>query len=422
MSSGSIYDVRGCRFDESNPYKFAPLETLFLNGVRIEGALRKMSHRKLRILFLPCWYPSEDNPIAGIFIREHAKAVSIYHDVTVLYAYPSNKTRRHYEISDEIEEEMRTIRIKYKPSSIPKIDYLFQLWLIFLYFYKLVRKGRKPDIIHAHGYLLGLPAIILRKFYGMPVIITEHWDGFPRHMLNFLARIRARFAMNRAQTILPVSKSLEESIKSYGIRNKFEVVPNTVNTKMFYTPFEKEKEKRNQKTILFVGRLVPMKGVFYLLKALAKLKQKRQDFLLDIIGNGPSRKKYKELAKQLGLNVSVRFCGVKSKVEVAEFMRRSDFFVLPSLGETFGVVYIEAMASGLPIIATNVGGIPEIVNKDTGILVSPKNIDALAKAIDCMLDHYQDYSPVKISKYAEERFSYKAVGKLLNSIYENITG
>lgn len=94
--------------------------------------------------------------------------------------------------------------------------------------------------------------------------------------------------------------------------------------------------------------------------------------------------------------------------------------MLPSLGETFGVVYIEAMASGLPIVATNVSGIPEIVNKDTGILVPPKNIDALAEAIDYMLDHYKDYSPMEISKYTEDRFSYKAVGKLLNCIYENI--
>ena len=377
-------------------------------------------NRKFKILFLPCWYPTKDNPIAGIFIKQHAEAVSFYHDVTVLYVYPGNKTRKFYDVSDEIEEDIRTIRINYKSSSIRKIDYLIELGLLFLYFYKLVRKGGKPDIIHAHGYLLGIPAVILRTFYGMPVIITEHWDGFPRHMLNFGARVRARFAMNRAQTILPVSKNLEESIKSYGIKNKFRIVPNTVNTEMFHTSFRKEKGEREQKVILFIGRLVSIKGVFYLLKALAKLKQKRQDFLLDIIGDGSDRKKHEELAKRLGLNALVRFCGVKSNVEVAKFMRRSDFFVLPSLGETFGVVYIEAMASGLPIVATNVSGIPEIVNKDTGILVPPKNIDALAEAIDYMLDHYKDYSPMEISKYTEDRFSYKAVGKLLNCIYENI--
>jgi len=80
------------------------------------------------------------------------------------------------------------------------------------------------------------------------------------------------------------------------------------------------------------------------------------------------------------------------------------------------------MASGLPVIATNIGGIPEIINKNTGILVPPKDIDALAEAINYMLDHYQDYSPVKISQDAEDRFGYKAVGKLLNSIYENTIG
>lgn len=376
--------------------------------------------RKLKILFLPCWYPSEDNPIAGIFIKEQAKAVSLYHEVTVLYIYSGNKSTRFCEVSDKIEEGIRTIRIKYRPSSIHQIDYLIELYLILYYFLKLVRHNGRLDIIHAQGYLLGVPAVILKKFYKVPVIITEHWYGFPLHMLNFFARARARFAMNRAQVILPVSKNLEESIRSYGIKNNFKVVPNTVNTEIFYPSLQKE--KRGQKVILFVGRLVPVKGISYLLRTLAKVRQKRQDFFLDIVGDGSERKRYEELSGQLGLNQIVKFYGFKSNEEVAKFMRRSDFFVQTSVYETFGVVYIEAIASGLPIIATNTGGIPEIINKDIGILVPPKDIDALNEAIDYMLDHYQDYSPLKISQYAENRFGYKTVGGLLNSIYEDIVG
>jgi len=377
----------------------------------------------MKILFLPCWYPSEDNPVAGIFIKEHAKTVSLYHNVTVLYVYSSDKTKKIYEVSDKIEENIRTIRIRYKSTSFHRIDYLIGVWLIFLYFFKLVWKWGKPDIIQAHGYLLGVPAVILWKIYRIPVIITEHWFGFPLHMLNFFARARARFAMNRAKMILPVSKSLEESIKSYGIKSKFEVVPNVVNTEIFY-PFQESKRNKNKKIILSVagGLFTSEKGVSYLLKSLAQIKTKRGDFLSDIVGDGPAEKECEELADELNLNETVKFHRLKSKKEVAEFMRRSDFFVLPSLWETFGVVYIEAMASGLPVIATNIGGIPEIINKNTGILVPPKDIDALAEAINYMLDHYQDYSPVKISQDAEDRFGYKAVGKLLNSIYENTIG
>ena len=377
-------------------------------------------NRKLKILFLPCWYPSEDNPIAGIFIKEHAQAVSLYHNVTVLYVYFSNKAKKLYKISGKIEENIRTIRIRYKSSSISKLDYLIQLSLIFYYFLKLIRKNDKPDIIHAHGYLLGVPAVILGKIYKIPVIITEHWFGFPLRMLNFFARARARFAMNRAKIILPVSKNLEESIKSYGIKNRFKVVPNTVNAEIFYPSFQKEKEEIGQRRILIVAGLVPIKGIPYLLKALSQLRQKRQDFVLDIVGDGLKRKEYEELAKKSGLNQIVKFYGFRPKEEVAEFMRRSDFFVLSSLWENLPCVLIEAMASGLPVIATNVGGIPEIVNKEEGILVPPKNIDALAEAIDYMLDHYQNYSPEKISQYAKDKFGYKAVGTLLNTIYKNV--
>jgi len=281
----------------------------------------------MKILFLPCWYPSEDNPVAGIFIKEHAKTVSLYHNVTVLYVYSSDKTKKIYEVSDKIEENIRTIRIRYKSTSFHRIDYLIGVWLIFLYFFKLVWKWGKPDIIQAHGYLLGVPAVILWKIYRIPVIITEHWFGFPLHMLNFFARARARFAMNRAKMILPVSKSLEESIKSYGIKSKFEVVPNVVNTEIFY-PFQESKRNKNKKIILSVagGLFTSEKGVSYLLKSLAQIKTKRGDFLSDIVGDGPAEKECEELADELNLNETVKFHRLKSKKEVAEFMRRSDFF------------------------------------------------------------------------------------------------
>jgi len=98
-------------------------------------------------------------------------------------------------------------------------------------------------------------------------------------------------------------------------------------------------------------------------------------------------------------------------------MRNCDFFVLPSLYENFGVVYIEAMACGKPVIGTNAGGPVEIINKETGILVPPKDQESLINAINYMLDHYQEYSSEKISRYAKENFNYEVVGKKIDEIY-----
>lgn len=380
-----------------------------------------MTNKKpLKILFIPAWYPSKQNSVAGVFIKEHAKAVSLYNEVIVLYSEGCDKdlNKTWKIVSDKEEDGIRTIRIKHKKFPIPKTTYFIYLWSIFNSFRKLMREGWRPDIIHAHVFSAGVPAIILGKIYKIPVVITEHWTGFPRHTLGKFDTLKARFAMNRAKVILPVSKDLEKAIKAYGIKNRFEIVPNVVNTKIFYPSSQKANNKI--KKMLFVALLTPQKGVPYLLQALAQLKQKRQDFVLDIVGDGPSRGKYEKLSKELGLEKVIKFHGLKTKLEIAEFMRNSDFFVQPSLCETFGVVYIEAMACGKPIIATQLPVLQEKINKNIGILVPPKNIEALTSAIEYMLDHYQDYSPENISQYAKENFSYEAVGRKLNKIYKEI--
>lgn len=428
-----------------------------------------MKNKRLKILFLPAWYPTEENPVSGIFIKEHAKAVSLYNDVVVLFAYldPFPQPRRlcrFYRISEDIEDGIRTIRVRYGAilayakdrlfKTFPKLDKnqgntdksilesnavinvlknllripylivrgLLHYWSIFVAFRGLVKEGWRPDIIHAHVYSAGVPAAVISKLYKIPLIITEHFTNFATHSVTPFEVKKAKFAFKKAKIILPVSNDLKEAIRDfYNVKNRFSVVPNVVNTDTFYPLSIKkdEKEMQDKKKMLLVAILAPRKGISYLLEALASLKSKRDDFLLDIVGDGPSKKEYENLATKLGLGEIVKFWG--RKPEVASFMRKCDFFVLPSLYENFGVVYIEAMACGKPVIATNAGGPKEFINKEVGILVSPKDSGALTKAIDYMLDHYQDYSSEKISQYVKENFSYEVVGKKLDEIYRDIS-
>ena len=381
----------------------------------------KKEERRLKILFLPSRYPSEENRVTGVFIREHAQAVALNNDVIVLYNEGAGKhVKGLYEIvSDKTEDGIRTMRIRHKKSSIPKTsNFIYLCWSVFKAFYKLMREGWRPDIIHAHVYSAGVPAVILGKIYKLPVVITEHSSAFPRRMLGKLGIFKARFAMNRAQILLPVSQDLKESIKSYGIKNRFQVIPNVVNTEVFYPSTSQHRSEK--KRILLVALLSPVKGLPYLLQALAQLKEKRRDFVLDIVGDGPNRQEYEDLTEKLGLGEMVRFHGLKSKPEVAEYMRQCDFFVLPSLWENLPCVLIEAMASGIPVIASDVGGIKEIINENLGLLISPKNTDALEKAIEHLLDDCTNYSPEKIAKYAKGKFSYEAVGRQLDAIYREV--
>lgn len=140
-----------------------------------------------------------------------------------------------------------------------------------------------------------------------------------------------------------------------------------------------------------------------------------------IVGDGPNKQEYEQLTEALGLSDVVQFHGLlQTKPEVAKFMRQCDIFVLPSLVETFGAVLIEAIACGKPVVATDSGGPKEIITDEVGRLVPPGDPDALAKALDYMLDHSEDYPSQRIAEYARERYSYQVVGKELERVYKAI--
>lgn len=182
---------------------------------------------RLKILFLPLWYPSENHPVAGVFVQEQARAVALYNNVTVIHVTNARRSSETFcKISDEIENGIRVLRIKPIILPIPKTNFLINLWSTFLGFRMLVNVGFRPNIIHAHFFSAGVPAVILGKLYGIPVIISEHWSGFPQRTLTTLDKIKARFAMNRAEMVLPVSDNLRKHIEYYGVKNRFLVVPN----------------------------------------------------------------------------------------------------------------------------------------------------------------------------------------------------
>lgn len=373
----------------------------------------------MKVFFIAGWYPSKKDPTSGTFVKEHAKAVSLYNDIVVIsHEWMTHINRGIYKLVEE-EDGLRTIRLKCRKSPIPWISYFIYLRGVFTTFKKLVSEGFEPDIIHANVYFSGVPAVILGKRYRIPVVITEHFTAFPRRTITGVYKLMVRFAMNRADLITTVSEDLSKHIRTYGIKNIFKVVPNVVDTQVFYPPTNRE--PRVTKRLLLVALLTPKKGVPYLLKSLAMLSKKRDDFVLDIIGNGPNQGEYKDLTIELGIEDKVNFHGWMSKEQVAKYMRKASFFVLPSEWENLPCVLIEAMASGLPVVTTKVGGIPEIINEQVGVLVPSGDVEALVEAIVYMLDHYQDYSLEKIVFYAHKRFSYKIIGKQFNDIYRRLT-
>jgi glycosyltransferase involved in cell wall biosynthesis len=375
----------------------------------------------LKLLFITTSYPTKEQPVNGVFVREHAKAVQLCNDVAVLHCVVKNSNlkglwRIEQDSDESINEGIPTWRVWRRRLPIRMISYFNFIWSIQRGFRHIVSTGFRPDIIHAHIYEAGVPAILIGKLYNIPVVITEHSSAFPRRLLSGNAILKAKFAFRQAKFVFPVSSALQKAIEGYGIRARFRILPNVVDTSVFY-PSQKAKEVSNPKRILFAGLLVPIKGIPYLLKALAQLNRQRGDWQLDIVGDGPSRIEYEHLAQQLGISYKVIFNKTKSKKEVAEFMRQADLFVLPSLAETFSVGTAEALATGIPVLATRSGGPEEFVTEERGLLIPPGNTEALFKGLDYMLNNLERFNTEQISHYATEHFSPERVGKQLQRVY-----
>jgi len=377
-----------------------------------------MTELRLKILHIAGWYPSQRNPVAGVFVREHVKATALYNDVAVLYCEGVDKEIRGlYRLEDNIEDGIRTLRLRYRKSPIPKTSYVIYLWAMFRAFRKLVEEGFRPDIIHAHVYSAGVPAVLIGRRYGLPVVVTEHSSAFPRKLIRGFEKLKAKFAFERADLVCPVSENLRRHIESYGIRARFRVVPNVVDTSVFRPGLLHSSAPG--KHILFVGGLDSShkKGMPYLLEALAQLRGERDDWHLDVVGDGPARNEYAQLASRRGIEDRITFHGQTSKAQVALLMQQGSFVVIPSLFETFSVVAIEALASGLPVLATRCGGPEGFITDDVGMLIPRGDVGALTNALDHMLDHCADYPPERLAKYAEERFGLNAVANEWQGIY-----
>jgi glycosyltransferase involved in cell wall biosynthesis len=173
--------------------------------------------------------------------------------------------------------------------------------------------------------------------------------------------------------------------------------------------------------LLSVGRLSPQKGFVYLLKALSKVKQKEKNFKLLLIGDGEDRKKLENLCKNLGLEEEVVFLGKIFHDKLPDYYHVADIFILPSLYESFGIVFLEAMAAGLPIISTNVAAVPETVNENVGILVKPKNVEELAKAIlKLMKDKKARRRMGRESIRIAKKFDWSSIGAMMLKELKNI--
>jgi glycosyltransferase involved in cell wall biosynthesis len=365
------------------------------------------------VAVIPAWYPGPGRPLEGIFVRDHARAAALHNDVAVLVNEPDPPPRRQlFSVEDEVEDGLRTFRIRH--SQLPQLGTAGYLLGIRSALARLRREGRKVGLLHAHVHRAAWTATIVGTAARLPVVVSEHSSEWVAPQLGAGALRRARISLRRADLVCPVSEYLRERIEAHGIRADFQVVPNPVDTDLFAPAPPTPGPTR----MVAVGALKPEKGIPQLLEALGGLGP--TDFALDLVGDGPARAEYERLAGSLGLEQRVVFHGQQPKPAVAALMRTADFLVLPSLGETFSVVVIEALACGLPVVATRVGGVPELVDEDAGLLVEPGSAEALRAGIERMLEGHGDYRRGAIRERAVARWSLGAVGGEWTAVYQSV--
>ncbi|HRR80680.1 MAG TPA: glycosyltransferase [Planctomycetota bacterium] len=347
----------------------------------------------------------------------------MHNEVVVLHmAGRCPHLRRRYLVEREPDEALTagipTYRVRHRCAAVPGWSFLWETYSTFRAFRQLWAGGFRPDLLHAHVFDAGFAAVLLGKRYGLPVVISEHFSSFLMKTLSRRQVRKARFAFARARLVLPISLALQHAIEAYGIRARFRVVPNPVDTATFRPKVAPPAEpaRRLLSVGFYDGR--HLKGIPVLLRSLAALRGTRADWRLDIVGDGPAREGYVKTAADLGLLDKVSFLGARPHGEVAERMRGADLVVVSSLCETFSIVAIEALATGTPVLATRCGGPEEFITPEVGMLVPPNDEAALCRGIDYMLDHLSDFPPSRLSEYAAQRFSLASVGRQLHAAYE----
>lgn len=368
---------------------------------------------KPKILIIPENFPTDENPVAGIFMKDQIRALSPEFDVTVFNSNP------WYRGVYESVEGARFFDFHLFSNRLPT---LFKLpgyaWWEYQSF-QVAKRIPKPDIIHLHGAALrGGWVRKLAKYWGIPYIVTEHtgpWSTISDRPQIFN---RAKTVLENAAAVLPVSEHLKSEMIQSGVKAKhWEVVGNPVDTNFFEL---RKTPLTSPKNILFLGRLDDFKGALRTLKAFHKNANQISEYRLTIAGTGQESETITSYIEANKLENRVEFLNDSfSREEMKMLFHRASFLIFPSLSESFGLVAVEAMSTGLPVVITNRTGPIDFTSTETAIGVNPKSVDEIGDGILKMVEKLDNFNPAEIREFVEERFGFEAYLERFLELYRS---
>lgn len=383
----------------------------------------------MKVMIIPSWYPRDRADVHASFVREHAEAVrDAGCEVSVLSATlaplrrPLSALRGHGRIRYAEENGIPVWRWT-GSNLLPRAEGVRAAMtaggIDALYARHADRHG-VPDVIHLQSALpAGIGARRLARRIGRPLVLTEHASAYHRGRIGRHGRGQAREVALGAARRFAVSQPFADQLPGWldMTTERWEVLPNLIDDLFLAAPLPR---RHGPFGFLHISNLTPNKRVADLIHAFHRAFGPDSPVSLTIGGDGPDRAALQALVAELGLGQRVHFLGRLSRTGVRDAMARADCFVLPSAFETFGVVLIEALAMGRPVIATRCGGPQDIVGEGDGLLVPPMDADALTSALSQMAERRAAYDPAMLRQHCANRFSAAAVGRRWVEVYQDV--
>lgn len=376
---------------------------------------------KKHILILPSWYSNSYNQLSGIFFKEQAEALVKYgYDVGVISIQEFDvrnilkQKKIAFSSKKSIDNGVLTLSVEYhKVPKYPKINLKIKEAIFQRIFKKYIKNNGLPDIVHLHSYMVGEFAVWIKEKYNIPYVVTEHFSGFARNTISLKDLDRAKVVFEKSDYNIAVSKQFKDLLQNK-FNSDFNYVPNIVNIDFFNI---KETNKKDTYDFINIAYLDKNKNQDMLIRAFSNIFKNKPKVNLNILGDGSEYSNLDSLIKELNMENQISLYGRVNRDEVKTLLQKSDAFVLSSQYETFGIVLIEAMACGLPVVATKCGGPETIIGSDEVGLLSEIDEIELSKKLNELYENKFNYDKKYIRKYVEDRFSEKVVIKQLENIY-----
>ncbi|MBD2297079.1 glycosyltransferase [Nostoc sp. FACHB-190] len=425
-------------------------EQAYARASKFETFFFKNRERRIsRVLVLSHMFPNSHQPNSGCFVAEQVKALRELEglDVRVVSGQPFwCNTKNPVKFAKLLLQYGKALRstnwFLHEGTPTLFVPYLvgkplfpfrfhgFTYKLAIALLAKRIHKVFNFDLVHAHtSYLDGFAGLHLARQYKKPLVITEHTNPFSYLTSKQIIKQITKNSLHNANMVIGVSQSLTQEIINFlsdSSGYKINTISNGVDINLFHITELQSRNISNKKVLrlLCVTALEEYKNIFCLLKSFQLLREtlKQIDVKLTVVGGGSLEESIADWIAQNGLNDYISLLGRQSRYEVAKLMREDcDILVLPSRSETFGVVVIEALASGKPVVSTRCGGPESIITEPyLGELCENDNPLALALAIEKVWSNIEKYPAQIIRQFVVDNYSFERLADNLIKLYQNI--